>query len=941
MFEQLKTFIDANKRKPLTVSNIPEEKKLGCWLSCQKQHYKNKTQGMKDDGRYNLWTQFLEDYKAHILTSEEIWYKNFEQAKTFMDINKQKPDWNTTNPKEKCIRIWLNTQQHDYKDKTGGMKDDNRYKLWTQLLEDYNEYISTNDDLWVQNFEELKTFIDANQRKPSHKHTEEFQLNKWLSHQQENYKKKTHSMKDETQYNLWSQFLEDYKDYFVTNVDIWCQKFEELKMFISTNKRGPLISSKIPDETQLSCWVYCQQRNYKNKTDGMKDVVRYNLWTKFLEEYKEYFVSEDEIWFQRFEELKMFIDTSKRTPTHHSNTPEERYLGKWLSHQVTNYKNKINGMKDITRYNLWSQFLEDYNEYFVSNEELWLQDFEELKSYIDVNKSRPTAMSKNQEDTKLCRFICYNQRNYKNKTKGMKDEVRYNLWTHFLEEYKEYFNKPTCANEDEPITESTEVIKIIQKEDNTNAVYCEMNKTNEIVNVKSKWCIYLECRTIPIYNNKGETKGLYCSTHKLDGMVDVVNKKCAHEGCSVTPNYNIEGQKKGLYCSTHKLDKMINVTSNACAHVGCKTRPHYNVEGETTGLYCSPHKKDGMVNVRSKICAHEGCKVIPNYNLEGESTGLYCSPHKKEGMVNVKSKTCIQEGCKVIPNYNVEGQTNALYCFTHKKNGMINVKDKKCCYEGCNVIPNYNIEGSKHGLYCVQHKKKEMIDVKNKKCIYPNCNTHANYNVEGNKNSLYCSAHKLDGMVNVTGKTCNSDWCSTIVSNEKYDGYCLFCYMHLFPDKPVSRNYKTKEYAVVEYVKMHFPNFDWKADKIVNGGCSKRRPDLLLDLGYQVIIIEVDENQHIDYDCSCENKRIMELSQDVGHRPIVFIRFNPDEYTKNGKNITSCWGQDKKGICVVKKIKKDEWLHRLTALQEQINYWIHPEHITNKTIETIQLFYNE
>jgi hypothetical protein len=875
------------------------------------------------------------------MSNNILWIQKFEQAKTFIDINKKKPNWNTTIPEEKCIRIWLNTQQNDYKYKTGGMKYETRYKLWTQFLEDYNEYISTNDELWFQNFEELKTFIDTNKRKPSGKIQRESQLNKWLSHQQENYTNKMHSMKDNAQYELWSQFLEDYKEYFVTNVDIWSQKFEELKMFISTNKRAPLTTPKKTDETHLGCWVSCQQRNYKNKTDGMKDDVRYNLWTQFLEDYKEYFISDDELWIQNLEELKMFIDTTRRNPTHHSNIKEEKYLGKWLSHQVTNYKYKTGGMKYEMRYNLWSQFLEDYKEYFVSNEEVWFQSFEKLKSFIDINKTRPSPTSNNPTETQIGRWVHFNQTTYKKKTKGMKDKERYELWTQFLEEYKEYFNKQKCINDDDKIEESTEVIKIKQKESNNHVVNCEMNKKNEIVNVKNKWCIYLECKTIPVYNNKGDTKGLYCSRHKLSGMIDVVNKKCGHEGCRVTPNYNAEGLTKGLYCSTHKLNGMINVTSNPCAYTGCNVRPHYNVDGQKNGLYCSTHKLDGMINVRSKICAHEGCRVIPNYNLEGEPTGLYCSTHKKEGMVNVKSKTCIQEGCKVIPNYNVEGQTNALYCFTHKKNGMINVKDKKCCYEGCNVIPNYNIEGSKHGLYCVQHKKKEMIDVKNKKCIYPNCNTHANYNVEGNKNSLYCSAHKLDGMVNVTGKTCNSDWCTTLVLQEKYDGYCLFCYMHLFPDKPVSRNYKTKEYAVVEYVKMHFPNFDWKADKIVNGGCSKRRPDLLLDLGYQVIIIEVDENQHIDYDCSCENKRIMELSQDVGHRPIVFIRFNPDEYEKNGKNITSCWGQDKKGICVVKKIKKDEWLHRLTALQEQINYWIHPEHITNKTIETIQLFYNE
>jgi hypothetical protein len=164
--------------------------------------------------------------------------------------------------------------------------------------------------------------------------------------------------------------------------------------------------------------------------------------------------------------------------------------------------------------------------------------------------------------------------------------------------------------------------------------------------------------------------------------------------------------------------------------------------------------------------------------------------------------------------------------------------------------------------------------------------------------------------------------------------------MNLFPDKPVCRNYKTKEYSVVEYVKNKYSNFTWIADKIIKDGCSKRRPDLLLDLGYQVIIVEIDENQHIDYDCSCENKRIMELSQDVNHRPIIFIRFNPDDYTLQEKNISSCWEQNKKGICVVKKSKKNEWEERLELLNNQISYWINPENKTEKTIEIIQLFYD-
>ena len=136
---------------------------------------------------------------------------------------------------------------------------------------------------------------------------------------------------------------------------------------------------------------------------------------------------------------------------------------------------------------------------------------------------------------------------------------------------------------------------------------------------------------------------------------------------------------------------------------------------------------------------------------------------------------------------------------------------------------------------------------------------------------------------------CKSKWCETF-GNKKYDGYCLYCYANLFPDKQLVRSYKTKERAVVDYIKNTFDSCDWLCDKKMSDGCSKRRPDMLLDLGLQVVIIEVDENQHADYDCTCENKRLMELSNDVGNRPIIFIRFNPDGYqNEHGERIPSCW----------------------------------------------------
>jgi hypothetical protein len=443
-----------------------------------------------------------------------------------------------------------------------------------------------------------------------------------------------------------------------------------------------------------------------------------------------------------------------------------------------------------------------------------------------------------------------------------------------------------------------------------------------------------------MYNFKGN-KAIYCSLHKKEGMIDVHHKKCIFDGCNKIPTCNFEGEIKGIYCFEHKVDKMINVKDKRCIYEGCNTQSSFNYEGLKEKLYCSKHKKDGMVSVKAKKCADETCKKTPGFNYHGEDNAIYCSTHKKDGMIDITHKKCRYENCQYIPTYNFENETRPIYCSLHKKDKMVNVKHKKCIFDGCKKIPNYNFEGEKRGIYCFEHKKDNMINVIEKRCIYDGCKITACFNNEGETKPIYCASHKKDGMIDIRSKKCKNTWCYTRPSNNKYEGYCFNCYLNMFPDKPVSRNYKTKEYAVIEYVKNKFPNFTWICDKIIKVGCSKKRPDLLLDFGYQVLIIEIDENQHINYDCSCENKRIMELSLDLQHRPIIFIRFNPDEYNKDNKITSSCWGIDGRGMCTIKKTKQNEWNDRLNALSSQIEYWLNPENVTDKTVEVIQLFYDE
>lgn len=355
--------------------------------------------------------------------------------------------------------------------------------------------------------------------------------------------------------------------------------------------------------------------------------------------------------------------------------------------------------------------------------------------------------------------------------------------------------------------------------------------------------------------------------------------------------------------------------------------------------------------MKRKTCAASGCTTTPSFNVDGAGTGKFCAKHRLPGMRNVTGKTCtFSGGCLKFAAFNFQGEPGTgAFCGTHKLEGMVNVTPSghTCLFtsqEGirCLKKPAFNTPDRRAGKFCGAHRVVGMVNVTGKTCEQERCLKFAGFNVAGERGGKFCATHKQDGMVCVTATQCASSWCSTQVNGSTHEGFCLRCFVHLFPDKPVSRNYKTKERLVVDFVLAAFPLATWVTDKRVAGGCSARRPDLLCDMGDQVIIVEVDENEHGSYDSTCENKRVMQLSQDVGHRPIVFIRFNPDGYvTSDGVKMSSCFGVDgRTGILRVKKPKADEWAGRLHALKSAIELWMMKQR-TPKTVEVIQLFFSE
>lgn len=74
-------------------------------------------------------------------------------------------------------------------------------------------------------------------------------------------------------------------------------------------------------------------------------------------------------------------------------------------------------------------------------------------------------------------------------------------------------------------------------------------------------------------------------------------------------------------------------------------------------------------------------------------------------------------------------------------------------------------------------------------------------------------------------------------------------------------------------------------------GCTRERPDVLIDLGDRILIVEVDENQHASYPLECELTRMGRIAQTLGGPPVVFIRWNPDGFSMNGVKQKVPWAQ--------------------------------------------------
>ena len=85
---------------------------------------------------------------------------------------------------------------------------------------------------------------------------------------------------------------------------------------------------------------------------------------------------------------------------------------------------------------LWEEIVNKYQEVFKTTEELWKNNLNNLKEYINIHNKLPTSCNQDETIQSLGLWTRNQAKHYDNKQYIMKNEVIQTLWEEFMKENK-------------------------------------------------------------------------------------------------------------------------------------------------------------------------------------------------------------------------------------------------------------------------------------------------------------------------------------------------------------------------------------------------------------------------------------------------------------------------------------------------------------------------
>ena len=246
-------------------------------------------------------------------------------------------------------------------------------------------------------------------------------------------------MKQENIRNKWEDFINTYAHLFMSNDEMWNDTLKKVKLYIETNNKLPSQHNKNKDIKHLGWWISTQKTNYSKQQHIMKEENIRNKWEDFISTFSHIFMSNEEIWNNTLEKLRLYIETNDELPSKRDKNKDIKQLGSWISNQKIHYNKKEYIMKEENIRNKWEDFINTYSHLFMSNDEKWNDTLEKVKMYIKTNNKLPSVKDKNKDIRQLKLWISNQKKNYSKQKDIMKQENIRNKWEDFISTYSHLF----------------------------------------------------------------------------------------------------------------------------------------------------------------------------------------------------------------------------------------------------------------------------------------------------------------------------------------------------------------------------------------------------------------------------------------------------------------------------------------------------------------------
>ena len=195
----------------------------------------------------------------------------------------------------------------------------------------------------------------------------------------------------------------------------WYDRLAQVEAYINEHKKKPPRNDPLDNVRYYNGWIRNQSDNYKKTEHIMKNINIRNLWENFMNKYKDYLKSRQDIWFDKLHQSKKYIDEYKIRPTEKDKLSENQSLSVWISTQVQNYAKNNKIMKNINVKIAWEKFVIEYKYCFLTNEEEWTYMLNKVRIYIDKYKIRPHEKSKIHEISTMGSWLSKNIYTYPKK----------------------------------------------------------------------------------------------------------------------------------------------------------------------------------------------------------------------------------------------------------------------------------------------------------------------------------------------------------------------------------------------------------------------------------------------------------------------------------------------------------------------------------------------